>query len=183
MWRGLRALRFLKPCPRKLLFFAFYAFLSIAGAIQTYAFIDDVPGLEKPPLYDQLRGFEFWFPWVVFTLPIHLPIPLGRRIMEYFPSLGAVKMPLGSVVYSYVAACWLVYAWDRWISARRVRRVLLMLPAVLAFISSLSPLLLGFEEAAYALSGFVNLYLVYLFYAIFLYGLYRALKEKRSSTS
>ncbi len=141
MWRGLKALGFLKPCPRGMLLFAFYAFLSIADAIQTYAFIDDIPGLEKPPLYDQLRGFEFWFPWVVFTLPIHLPIPLGQGIMKYFPSLGAVKMSLGSVVYSYVAASWLVYAWDRWASAStlRVRRILLMLPAVLASISSLHP--------------------------------------------
>ena len=185
MWRGVKPLRFLKPCPRRILLSAFYIFLSIAGAIQTYAFIDDIPGLERPPLYDQLRGFEFWFPWVLFTLPIHLPIPLSRGVVRYFPSLGAVKMPLGSIIYSYVAASWLVYVWDRWVSAsaRRVRGTLLMLPAVLASLSGLSPLLLSLRGLAYTLSRFVNLYLVYLFYAISLYGLYKALGERLSSTS
>ena len=46
-----------------------------------------------------------------------------------------------------------------------------------------SPLLLSLRELAYTLSDFVNLYLVYLFYAISLYGLYKALGESLSSTS
>ena len=183
MWRGLRALRFLKPCPRRLLLFAFYASLSIAGAIQSYAFIDDVPGLERPPLYDQLRGFNFWFPWILFTLPIHLPLPLGWRLVSHFPSLGAVKMPLGSILYAYAAASWLIYTWDRWISTGRLRGILLTLPAVLASISTVPPLLLGFGGIAYSLSGLVNLYLVYLFYLVALYGLYRVLRGLASPST
>jgi len=59
----------------------------------------------------------------------------------------------------------------------------LMLPVVLTSISSLSPLPLSLRGLAYILSHFVNLYLVYLFYAISLYGLYKALGERLSSTS
>lgn len=55
-----------------------------------------------------------------------------------------------------------------------------MLPVVLTSISSLSPLLLSLRELAYTLSHFVNLYL---FYAISLYGLYKVLGERLSSTS
>ena len=58
-----------------------------------------------------------------------------------------------------------------------------MLPVVLASLSGLSPLLLSLRGLAYTLSHFVNLYLVYLFYAISLYGLYKALGESLSSTS
>jgi len=52
--------------------FLLFAFISVAGAIQAYAFIDDMPGVEKPPLYDQLRLFDFWFPWVLLIAPLGL---------------------------------------------------------------------------------------------------------------
>jgi len=85
LWRGLRALRFLKPCPRRLLLFAFYASLSIAGVIQSYAFIDDVPGLERPPLYDQLRGFDFWFPLDIVHPPHTSTTPPRLETRQPFP--------------------------------------------------------------------------------------------------
>lgn len=62
----------LRPTPGKLIFFPVFAFLWVAGVTQTYAFIDDIPGVEKPPLYDVLRPFGFWFPWLIFSAPLYI---------------------------------------------------------------------------------------------------------------
>jgi len=60
------------------------------GSIQTYAFIDDIPEVPKPPLYDEVRCVEFWFPWVALSLPIHLiGWVLGLwGLARYLPSLN-----------------------------------------------------------------------------------------------
>lgn len=46
MWSRLL---FLKPKVGVLVIFALLAFICVGGAIQSYAFIDDVPEVPKPP--------------------------------------------------------------------------------------------------------------------------------------
>lgn len=115
-----RSLRFLWPGTRKLLLIGALAFICVAGAVQTYAFIDDVPWIEKPPFYDQPPPFDFWLPWIIFTAPFHVPLSiicgifdLCSPLFSQFPRLGAVRFPVSSVVYSYIAASWLVHSCDR----------------------------------------------------------------------
>jgi len=65
-------LNVLKPSPNSLTLFAALTFICIGGVIQTYAFIDNVSGIPKPPLYDELSYFNLWFPWVLFVFPLHV---------------------------------------------------------------------------------------------------------------
>jgi hypothetical protein len=148
--RILRFFRFLRPCPRRLLLFLLFAFISVAGAIQTYAFIDDIAGLEAPPLYYQLMWFDFWIPWILLTAPLCLLAAvlwvsaayLFDLLIADFPRLGAVSFPVFSVAYSYVAASWLLYCWDRWVSPRpSMRRWMMALPILILLIRPLLSLL------------------------------------------
>jgi len=88
--KRLQITHFLKPNLRKLALFSILAFICIGGVIQTYAFIDDVPGILKPPLYDILHPLELWFPWIILALPTHLS---GRIfnvwwLIRYFPEIS-----------------------------------------------------------------------------------------------
>jgi len=109
-------LSFLKPTPRSLALFAVLAFICVGGAIQSYAFIDDVSGVTKPPFYDLLKPLELWVPWIFFAAPVHLlGSLLGLRwLLRCFPSLGGVSAPVASLAYAYVISCWAVHSWDRW---------------------------------------------------------------------
>ena len=171
----------LKPDARKLLLFAGFAFVCIAGATQTYAFIDDVPRLEKPPLYDALRPFSFWYPWVLFSAPFHVSAALICSVMDVCgsifstsPSMGAVKIPVSSIVYSFIVASWLVYSWDRWLSGsrRRARLLILLTPLALtaAQIGHQLPMLAQPGLTSFMISGFLLTYAVVTFYLISVYG-------------
>lgn len=187
----MRFLGFLWPGTRKLLLFAMFAFLCVAGVIQAYAFIDDVPGIEKPLLYDQLRTFDFWLPWIIFTAPFHIPLSIicgmfdfCTPIFSFFPRLGAVRFPVSSVVYSLLASSWLVHSWDRWISgaASMTRRFILVIPLVMTGImAGPTMFLLPFvpQEATFSISTFLLVYAILTFYSISCYGLYRVILEYR----
>lgn len=188
----MRFLRFLWPGTRKLLLFGVFAFICVAGAVQTYAFIDDIPGTQKPPLYDQLRAFDFWLPWIIFTAPLHIPLSiicgmfdLCDPIFSYFPRLGDVMFPVSSVAYSYLAASWMVHSWDRWMprAASTTRRLLLLLPLVATGVMAgpaMVSLPLRPREAAFSISTFLLVYAILAFYSISGYGLYRAASELRA---
>jgi len=186
-------LRFLRPESRKLLLFGVFSFICVAGVVQTYAFIDDVPGIEKPPLYDQLRGFDFWLPWNIFTAPFHIPLAVICGVFDFcaplfshFPRLGAVRFPVSSIVYSYIAASWLVHSWNRWISeaASPTRRLLLMIPLVATGIMMGTTLIsIPLRPGESAFSSFVLVYAIPVFYSISGYGLYKAALELKARAS
>ncbi len=79
-----------KPDLHVLSLFAILALNCVGGVIQSYMFVDDVPGVPKPPLYDQLSFLELWFPWIVLTLPLHiLAYRLGVSwLAKLFPQLA-----------------------------------------------------------------------------------------------
>jgi len=189
---GVRVLGFLRPGPRKILAFGALAFICVAGAVQTYAFIDDVPGIEKPPLYNQLRPFDFWLPWIIFTAPFHVPLSiicgmfdLCSPLFSHFPRLGEVRFPVVSVIYSYIAASWLVHSWNKWVSgsASTTRRLLLLIPLMAAGIMAgptLFSMLLRPGEATFSISTLILTYAVLAFYSISGYGLYKTASELKA---
>ena len=173
-------LSFLKPTPKSLALFAVLAFICVGGAIQSYAFIDDIPEVPKPPLYDLLKPLELWVPWIFLAAPVHL---LGSLLdlwwlLDYFPRLGGVSAPVASVAYAYVISCWAAYSWDRWARHGRYGRLVPLVGVALASIFHFPLVLLltidPLGYAAFAISGFAFLAAVFAVYAVSIYGLYRA---------
>lgn len=175
---------FFKPSPLKILLFLCFAFLWVAGVTQTYAFLDDVSGIEKPPLYDLLKPFGFWFPWVLFSAPLYaasalicLPYDICSIIISVFPGMGGLKFPVAGMGYSYLASSWMVYSWRKWFTTPLSRRLALLIPIAptLLLASPMSALMLmRSSEAIFALSSLLLIYFVATFYSISIYGVYRA---------
>lgn len=166
--------------------FAVLAFICVGGAIQSYAFIDDFPGVPKPPLYDLLKPLEIWPSWVFLAAPVHLlGSLLGLRwLLKYFPSLGGVSAPVASLAYAYVVSCWAVYSWSRWARYGKYGRytplvgvaltsVLYLPRASLPVVAALEVDPLGY--AVRTVSGFALLTVVFAVYAVSIYGLHKAL--------
>lgn len=181
----MKVLGFLWPGTRKFLLFIVLTFICVAGAIQTFVFIDDVPGVEKPPFFEQLRPFDFWLPWIMFTAPFHIPVAIVcsrfdfcTPIFSHFPRLGEIMFPVSSVLYSYLAASWFIYSWDRWISEATLtkRRLLLLIPLVATAII-VGPTIIFVPlwrwKMSHSISSFFLAYFILTFYAISCYGLYR----------
>ena len=176
-----------KPTLGKVLLFIMFAFLWIAGVIQTYAFIDDVPGLEKPPLYDYLRPFSFWFSWLVFSAPFYLlstllctPVDFCSAILSSFPDMGAVKFPLAGVIYSYAAASFTAYTWRTHIKTPRKKRQTLLtalIPTIILNGTMFFILLIEPNRILFVLSSYLTMYLVMLFYVISIYGAYKIIRN------
>ncbi len=173
-------LSFLKPTPRNLALFATLAFICVGGVIQSYAFIDDVHGVPKPPFYDLLKPLALWVPWIFFAAPVHpLSSLLGLRwLLRYFPSLGGVSAPVASLAYAYVISCWAVYFWDRWAKYSRCGKLAPLIGIALAsaLCLPLASLPAGnpLEYTARVMSGFAFLSVVFATYAVSTYGLSRA---------
>ncbi len=174
------------PSRKKVLIFLGLSFLSIAGAVQSYAFVDDVPGMGKPPLYDALRPYGFWFPWIIFTAPLHIAAALicgstdlCMQLFASFPSMGAVKFPLASVLYSYAAACWVVYSWRRWcVTTSRDTRILLLLVPLAPALFLGGPFIPAIIEfPLFVASSFLLIYGVFIVYSVAVYGLFRGLRS------
>mgnify|MGYP000173801779 CR=1 FL=1 len=177
--RNSRNVDFLRPDIRKLTLFGILSFICIGGVIQTYVFIGEESGIPKPPLYDTLRPFDLWLPWIIFALPVHL---IGRLLnfwwlIEYFPNIG-FRLPLASIIYAYTISCWTIHVWDRWLTYRGRRRVisigiasvlLLYLPIVFQPLTILS----YFTKIV---SGFIFLSLILIVYIVSIYGLYRLVR-------
>ena len=104
-------LQFLKPDWRRALLFAVFAFITIGGHIQSWAFSDVPP---KPPLYDLLRPFPIWPIWVILLLPLGLlSLPLravGLDLMASSFWLFAAAKGL----YFYLLSSILVAGFDRY---------------------------------------------------------------------
>ncbi len=126
--------RLLRPDARVLALFVVFVFICIGGVIQTYAFVDEVPGVVKPPLYDQLQVLELWYPWILLSAPVHF---LGGALrlwwlLNVFPELSpGFKIPLASIAFSYALSWWTFYSWDEWFK-QRVRKVIALSLSLIA---------------------------------------------------
>ena len=169
----------LKPNIKALALFLVFSFICIGGVIQTYAFIDDIPDVKKPPLYDQLSALEPWFPWILLVAPLHI---LGAVLklwwlIDLFPEFSSgFKIPLVSIAFSYILSCWTVYSWDKWVknSKRKVYAVLTVATVISLMMSPLPILFLPnitlFKILRF-ISGFIFILLIIGTYITSLIGL------------
>jgi len=167
-----------KPNVKVLSLFALLAFICVGGVIQTYAFIDDVSEVPKPPLYDVLKPIDLWFPWMLFSTPIHM---LGNVfnlwwMLEYFPEFVAgFKLPPASIVYAYIVSCCTVYCWKKWFKHSRHKGRLIVLSIIIAAI--INPpfafinMPLTLNLLTFTISGFTLTAIVILVYTILFHGL------------
>ena len=173
-------LNVLKPSLNSLTLFAVLTFICIGGVIQTYAFIDNVSGIPKPPLYDELSYFNLWFPWILFAFPLHVIGGIFRLqgLMSLFPEISeGFKLPVGSIVYAYIISSWTVFCWDKWFKHSKYRNYL-MLPAFVLAILFNPPFAiteLSLKELSFMVSGFIFTALVILIYTISIHGFLKAL--------
>jgi len=180
----------LKPTWTKIGFFIIFAFIWIGGVTQTYTFVKDVPGIEKPPLYDLLKPYDFWSPWVFFSAPLYLLVRFLCSIYDFcspifamFPAMGGVKFPVAGIIYSYMASAWMAFSWEKWFRSRRMK--------IAALLGCFIPLLIihsmlflmsvdstrTYRMIAFLASSLILNYLVLVFYVVSIYGLYRALRS------
>lgn len=102
----------LKPDSRKVLSTLLLLAFLIVAHIQSYAFVDDVPDVTKPPLYDLLRPFDFWAPAMLLIMPMALlTLPLQRLGIP--PLSAPLTWPL-QAIYVYCLSCLLVLGHERW---------------------------------------------------------------------
>ncbi|MGQ9493441.1 MAG: hypothetical protein ACUVR2_06715 [Anaerolineae bacterium] len=102
----------LKPDLRKVLCTILMLALLIAAYIQSYAFVDDMPGTTKPPLYDLLHPFDFWVPAMLLIMPMALlSVPLQG--LGFSPFSASLVWPL-QILYVYFLSCLLIFGHDRW---------------------------------------------------------------------
>ena len=123
----------LKPDRRRLLATVIMLALLVAAYIQAFAFVDDVPGATKPPLYDTLLPFDFWVPGMILILPLALAGTLLGSFGVY-PLSSPLIWPL-QVAYLYLLSSLLVFGHDHWAMdiAPRWRKLAVILPALVAF--------------------------------------------------
>ncbi|MCD6591466.1 MAG: hypothetical protein J7K78_00415 [Thaumarchaeota archaeon] len=180
----------LKPTWMKICLFIVFAFIWIGGVTQTYTFIKDIPGIEKPPLYDLLRPYDFWSPWIFFSAPFYLFIRLLCSIYDFcspvfamFPAMGGVRFPLAGIAYSYMASAWMAFSWEKWFRSRKIKVAALLGCLIPLFIIHSSIFLLAINSAhmhrmiSYLASSLILNYLVLAFYVVSLYGLYKGLRS------
>ncbi len=173
-------LNVLKPNLNSLALFGVLTFICIGGVIQTYAFIDNVPRISKPPLYDELSYFNLWFPWILFAFPLHVIGGIFRLqgLMSLFPEISeGFKLPVGSIVYAYIISSWTVFCWDKWFKHSKYRNYL-MLPAFVLAVLFNPPFAiteLSLKELSFMVSGFIFTALVILIYTISIHGFLKAL--------
>jgi hypothetical protein len=127
-WRQL-----VKPDWRRVVATALMVALLVAAYIQAFAFVDDVPGATKPPLYDALLPFDFWVPGMMLILPL----AVASAPLEWLglsPLSSPLIWPL-QILYLYLLSCLLVFGHDHWAQdiAPRWRRLIVILPIVVTF--------------------------------------------------
>ncbi len=96
------------PDPSSIVLTLILAFILVGGQIQAYAFVDDVPGTEPPPLYDLLKPLSIWPAMVILALPWSM---IGTILC--FAGVCGIKglstiLPLAVI---YLEASWFVRVW------------------------------------------------------------------------
>ena len=178
----------LKPTWMKISFFIIFTFIWISGVTQTYTFIKDVPGIEKPPLYDLLKPYDFWSSWIFFSAPFYLLARILCSIYDFcspifamFPDMGGVKVPLAGIIYSYAASAWMTFSWEKWFRSKKIKVAALLGCFIPLLIIHSMSLLMSVDSASihqmitFLASSLILKYLVLVFYVISLYGLYKGL--------
>ncbi len=166
------------PDSRKLAIFTALSLICVGGVIQSYAFIDEVPGIPKPPFYDLLKPFSIWPAWVLLAAPLYIISYIFNLtyLVDRLPPLGGVKIPLFSVLYSYILSCWSIYVWDKWLKTDKLKHLILGLGVFTAFIINPPIILTSFPGGvSYILSGFLLISIITVLYSIALYGFIKLL--------
>ncbi len=124
----------LKPDGRRLLATILMVALLFAAYIQAFAFVDDVPGATKPPLYDTLLPFDFWVPGMLLILPLAL-VSAPLQALGLSPLSSPLILPL-QIGYVYLLSSLLVFGHDHWARhiAPRWRTGVVILPALIAIL-------------------------------------------------
>jgi hypothetical protein len=128
-WRQL-----LKPDWRRLVATILMVALLVAAYIQAFAFVDDVPGATKPPLYDTLLPFDFWVPGMILLLPLAL-VSAPLQALGLSPLSSPLIWPL-QIGYVYLLSCLLVFGHNHWARqiAPRWHRLVVILPGLAAIV-------------------------------------------------
>jgi len=175
-------LSFLKPNIPIAALFTILTFICIGGAIQTYTFVHDIPGIPKPPLYDLLRPFDLWAPWRFFTIPIDiLSYTLGlSQLIHSLPNMDGIYFPLFSITYAYIVSCWTIYTWRRWLASAENRSTIPIMDAVLGALLASPSIYTIFngkiENVIFAASSIMFTALIASIYTISIYGIYRMIR-------
>ena len=154
------------PTGVSLLLVAIFTFLLIGGRIQSFAFVDDIPGLEPPPFYDVLRPLSIWPAMILLILPWIL---LSGPACELIPcqSLGII-IPVVLLLLTYSEA---VFAGRVWGALElQGRRLSLLIPAVLTLLPVISLLPI---DLIFAVSSFLTSYPVLFAHILSMYGIIR----------
>ncbi len=157
--------------------------------MESYAFVDGEDlGIPPPPLYEELRGTGFWVPWVLLSAPVWVLgaavcSPLGDlcgALSPLLPSLGPVRFPLASVLYSYALAAWAVHSASEFSPPRGFWSIAGLASALAAALVSGLPAVPAYPEILpMAASGWASATVVFATYCVAGYGLWEALLRGR----
>ncbi|MBC7232458.1 MAG: hypothetical protein H5T68_04350 [Chloroflexi bacterium] len=131
-------------------------FFLMAAYIQSYAFVDDVPGVNKPPLYDLLRPFDFWAPAMLLIMPMAL-LTLPLQWLGFSPLSSPLVWPL-QAIYLYFLSCLLAFGHDRWGAKWRKgwRWLIWLLPFLIVAVLWMPGMLAGMSAFWNALPFFIS---------------------------
>jgi hypothetical protein len=125
--------QFLKPDWRRLVASTLMLALLVAGYIQAFAFVDDVPNATKPSLYDALLPFDFWVPGVLLILPLAV-VSAPLRWLGLSPLSSPWIWPV-QILYLYLLSYLLLFGHDHCAKdiAARWRILIVILPVSVTF--------------------------------------------------
>ena len=128
---GIQRLEWVSPSPSSITLTLILAFILIGGQIQAYAFVDDVPGIEPPPLYDLLRPLSIWPAMAILVLPWSL---MGSILcLTGVCGVGGLST-IFLLVVTYLEASWFVRVWR---GLTRTGRSIIVISSIAPWIPSL----------------------------------------------
>ena len=107
-------LTFFKPSIWTAIILGIFIPVALLGHIQTYAFTCggdghkcEGTGIEKPALYDAIRGYPFWLIWVFSIAPL---IPFTTAVQSLLTDSLYVFFAL-NFIYYYLCSCVIGLVW------------------------------------------------------------------------
>src|SRR2546428_14068420 len=107
-------LTFFKPGIWTAIILGIFIPVALLGHIQTYAFTCggdghkcEGTGIEKPALYDAIRGYPFWLIWVFSIAPL---IPFTTAVQSLFTDSLYAFFAL-NFIYYYLCSCVIGLVW------------------------------------------------------------------------
>src|SRR5687767_233221 len=106
---------FFKPTWWTVTILAIFIPITYLAQVQTYAFtcgggMEDMckqSGIEKPALYDSIRGYPFWLIYVLSIAPLAI---IGSAVPH---SMQIVDGGVVSIIYYYLASCIIGFFWKQ----------------------------------------------------------------------